>query len=439
MNGSLFQDDPFKVSKALDGPPSKTKLRKPPEASHSGSRSRREGSGGGGERSRSSREGGSSRDGERSSGRSKEGRPKPTRQKSSGGSDGFGNFDENGFPDSAFGTAFADPSFEPEAEQAQAPSRSAAPPAGGRQRRTRRASIAASSCPPAPAPAEQEPTADDYGYGYESHAPAAPDTGAAAPRRRGRRSSCYGDGGPAGRRVEGVKSCEGLEAMQAASRRRSGSGDASVSSGVSDASGGSAEAPRRPRRGRRASVSAGSGFNSAHSAPDSGFGHDHDHVDYGYGDDHHSAGDGADYGYGDPADSAPKQEKPQRERRTRGFDANKLVDDLKSGDMGVSKQTSSRQLGVGAGANSMVAPMVLPMAQDKQPRPRRRASLIGAVGLGGPKKTKEVEKTPQYDPSQDRERRANNSLLERVGSSDSGAAGGNAGRSSYSDRIMKGR
>lgn len=223
--------------------------------------------------------------------------------------------------------------------------------------------------------------------------------------------------------------------------------------------------PRPVRRGRRASICA----TQAPPAAEPEYGYqegsgafDSPSNEFGYGD---AAPSGfgnfdntADDGYGDPEESAPKD---QEWLNSRSENQRKLLDDFRSGG------ATNGNLGASSSRNLMSAQnVVLPMAVPEKPqqRPRRRASLIGVMGGGAPKaqtledddkkksmglglfkdrkasRSKSSEQVPQYDPSQDRERRAGNSLLERVNagaSTRSVSAGGP--KSSYSDRILEGR
>jgi len=453
MSGPAFDDDPFKVSQVSSSSKSalRDKMRKKSAgggSSHDGrSGSSRSSSswdgGGGGEHRRSSRE----QHPERRSSRDRQ--DKARRIKEEGGDaspvDAFG-FDDSAFSaNNAFGpSAFSGCSFD---APPATPAAAVAP--GPRPRRTRRASVSCGSLQSQSdhGTRHQEPEVADYGYGYETQAHAEAAEAAVpeqpAPRaRRGRRSSVYGDSGPASRHVSGARSCDGLELMGRGTVTGRGARSVdSVSSGDSTMSNGSGdEAPRpRPRRGRRASVSGGGASSLGQSSL---------HADYRYGAAEPSGFGGGgdeqvDYGYGDlQPDSAPKEEKPQRERRQRSGASN-LLDDLKGGDYSAPSK-NSRNVGAGAAAtNSMIVPMVVPMA-EKEKRPRRRASLIGAINIGGRKETnEEVEAAPKYDPSQDRDRRNANSLMDRVGGAGAGAGGvgsrDSEPRSSYSDRILQGR
>lgn len=369
---------------------------------------------------------------------------------------GIENF---GFDEPAFGDTASSEPFDAPAQEAPKP-----------RRPRRRASIAAptNDVPHKEhhhhEPAAAAAAAEQYGYGD-------PEPAAAPTRRRTRRASMYGEA----RMPPGAsKSCDGLDAMRRPPGSRSGD---SVASGDSrDA------APARPmRRGRRASVSGGS-FASTQAIQRSMS----EPVDYGYGDAQPVSAAANEYGYGDAQPSGfgsfddgqpdygygdqPQQEEAPKKQRERSTNQRKLLDDLKSGDLGggggggISKQaTSSRDLGAAIRAN-----VVLPMAAQEKPqaRSRRRASLIGAINLGGggnnnaslmddsdhkkgglglfkdrkASRNKSEEKLPQYDPSKDRERRSG-SVLDRVSSGErasSGATRREAG-TSYSDRILQGR
>lgn len=369
-------------------------------------------------------------------------RPKPRNSEH----ENFGSFDE--FETSnAFGYEEAAPSSRP------------APP---KARRSRRASISGPSrndslnADPATLRAiEKAANAfDDNSYDPE---PAAPEP-AAPQRRRTRRASMYGDGAgaaaaaaapapptssrpPSSRQVNPSRSCDGLEAMRGSRTRSSRSSD-SVESGDSGSD------PNKARRGRR-------------SGPSS---MDNQDADYGYGDaqptgfGNFETNDSADYGYGEE-ESAPADWLKDRSSNQR-----KLLDNFRGGDIGgggggPTRQSSSRN----ALAAQNAANIMLPMAADmeKQPqRPRRRASLIGAIGVGPKadtltddadknrraglslfkdrKKTKSPDDVPQYDPSKDRDRRNANSLLERVSAGAGERGSRNLPGTSYSDRIMQG-
>jgi len=124
----------------------------------------------------------------------------------------------------------------------------------------------------------------------------------------------------------------------------------------------SAPAPGR-RRGRRMSAIGGGGYNAA-PAPE---------VDYGYGDT--STYDDK-FGKTAAKEEDSRRDRPRMERsRSKNFD----LEDIVTGGSGAPPEGSTRHLGAAPRpGNTMAVPMTLP--DVKKGRPRRRASMLGAVG-----------------------------------------------------------
>jgi hypothetical protein len=311
-------------------------------------------------------------------------------------------------------------------------------------------------------------------------------------RRTSRRASVAGGGGPT--RVRSTRreshqannrSNRSLESLESSRPRRSGakdgdrsvaSHDRSVTSSATSGSGGSGGGQPARRRGRRASMHAAissnprTSRNASEEAPSE---------ETGYGDgalsSRSSSADHRDeYGYGDAAPERKHHEehgsKPIRSRRQRrcsiadvvsaptnhqstsdlGFNNEPPSAELhqEEGRPGVNRNssgTSNRNLGGhtsqrAIGAAGPTANIAIPMA-DQEPQRKhrgRRGSMLGALALNKGR-TKEAE-TAQVENKkasvQDRDRRRQGTLMDRVGSSSAAASSGRAGGSSYSDRIM---
>lgn len=173
----------------------------------------------------------------------------------------------------------------------------------------------------------------------------------------------------------------------------------------------------RPSRRSGGSRESGRGADSA------------DPEDYGYGDP--SPAQDVDYGYGDEEPAAPQPARSRRQRRCSIADVMNVPEGAEEPAQAVPSAPVSR-------AKSMERNIAIPMAAEEPRKPRaRRSSLMGAMGamgLGGDAK-KEQDLKDQKKPGQDRDRRRQGTLMDRVGAGDR-ERGSRGGGTSYSDRIL---
>jgi hypothetical protein len=412
-----------------------------------------------------------------SSSREKDGREKSHRQRSEKEPQRERRHNDPYTNNNAFETeAFADASAFGYNEE---PTATAAHSGAAPKRRQRRASIAGghsgglggnSGHGDKASPQVTTATNTDYAYGEQHQHQQQPETAAGRPRRT-RRASLVAGGdvnavktGTSMRQISSTKSCDGLDDMRNA--RRSG-----LATTPTEAP------PQRARRGRRASM-AGSGgppvrAESASAVEDFGYNTtnaittgdefvadfgDSAGGDYGYGE------SAPDYGYGHEAAAAPTAQFA-KERTSR---QSNLLANLRHGDYKEEASSKTKPKAyTGIGVDSLKIAAMAAVAPEPVARPRRRASLIGAVsaftGGGGAghnthnnkdetnKRSLAKQKSHDnlnvgplapaqaYDPSRDRSRAG---LLDRVATernrSGTGDESGYGKKSSYSDRIMQG-
>lgn len=156
-------------------------------------------------------------------------------------------------------------------------------------------------------------------------------------------------------------------------------------------------------------------------------------TDYGYGDP--APAQDLDYGYGDPEPAEPAAPPPTRSRRQRRCS----IADVMNVPEGSEEPAAPAVNASVARTKSMERNIAIPMAADEPRKPQRarRASLMGAMGAMGfaGENKKEQESKEQKKPGQDRDRRRQGTLMDRVGAGDRDR-GSRGGGTSYSSRVL---
>jgi hypothetical protein len=173
--------------------------------------------------------------------------------------------------------------------------------------------------------------------------------------------------------------------------------------------------------------------------------------DYDYGDAPPPSQDqGLDYGYDDTEQSAAAQPSARSRRQRRCSIADVLnVPGGEADDEVAAPASTTAAAAAGASNISSLSRaksmernqnIAIPMAADEPARKgrARRASLMGAMGamgFGGDDKKEAESKDQSKKPGQDRDRRRQGTLMDRVGAGDRERSS-RAGGMSYSDRIL---